>query len=95
MISRKPIRLNIQAAPPEPAPQVEIPAEAPKEAPAPASFIAASGELYIRNPMDPGLYARYETIAHYNSRQGLPTYTRKIPGGTAVQIDFQTLTAKA
>lgn len=62
----------------------------------PGCFTTPTGALYIRNPMDGKLYARYETIGAYNTREALPEYVSHsmIPeaGHQAVHINMNTLT---
>lgn len=97
MIQRIPIpklqpRRSQTAAEPAVVPVV-VPVAAPVVESRPKHFLDREGRLYLENPMEPGLYARYESLEAYNSRSRLPVYVRAVPDGEPVHIDLQTLTA--
>lgn len=56
-------------------------------------IIDSAGRLYLENPMEAGLYAMYESVEEYNQRRSLPVPVRAVPDGSAVHIDYRTLTA--
>lgn len=92
-IQPPPTREAVQEAEHPPAPE-PITGEAVQDLP--GCFTTPTGALYIRNPIDPKLYARYETIEAYNSREALPEYVaiKSIPEGGhhVVHISMNTLT---
>lgn len=77
---------------------IQAPAPDPWEEDAtspPRWFSTRSGELYLRNPMAPDLYAVYPSLEAYNNREALPQYVTRatIPEADIrpVRINMNTL----